>query len=92
MSSRQERSTFLFTVQWFSRNRTSGCREGVTRCPWLSGEAAVTEQGEEGRKGARRKTMRTFATSTAARKRIRWRIARDVQEMKDELGLDHYEG
>jgi SRSO17 transposase len=24
--------------------------------------------------------------------RIRWRIERDYQEMKDELGLDHYEG
>src|SRR3989442_7855220 len=24
--------------------------------------------------------------------KIRWRIERDYQEMKDELGLDHYEG
>ena len=24
--------------------------------------------------------------------RMRWRIERDYQEMKDELGLDHYEG
>ena len=24
--------------------------------------------------------------------KLRWRIERDHQEMKDELGLDHYEG
>lgn len=24
--------------------------------------------------------------------KIRWRIERDYQELKDELGLDHYEG
>ena len=24
--------------------------------------------------------------------KLRWRIERDYQEMKDELGLDHYEG
>ena len=24
--------------------------------------------------------------------KIRWRIERDYEEMKDELGLDHYEG
>jgi SRSO17 transposase len=24
--------------------------------------------------------------------KIRWRIERDYQEMKDQLGLDHYEG
>jgi SRSO17 transposase len=24
--------------------------------------------------------------------KVRWRIERDYQELKDELGLDHYEG
>lgn len=41
--------------------------------------------------------MSTLPTSTALRElvrlfKLRWRIERDYQEMKDELGLDHFEG
>jgi SRSO17 transposase len=35
---------------------------------------------------------RTSLADLAALAKIRWRIERDYQELKDEIGLDHYEG
>ncbi len=34
----------------------------------------------------------TSPTQLIARAKLRWRIERDFQELKDEIGLDHYEG
>ena len=31
-------------------------------------------------------------TNLVARAKLRWRVERDFQELKDEIGLDHYEG
>ena len=36
--------------------------------------------------------MTTLLKDLVRTAKMRWRIERDYQELKDELGIDHYEG
>jgi SRSO17 transposase len=61
-------------------------REQWLICEWPSGEPAPTKHW-----------LSTLPPATSLRAlvrqaKLRWRVERDYQEMKGELGLDHYEG
>ena len=72
-----------------ARDVTSGCRPGEEQ--WLLCEWPVGEETPN------RFWLSTLPADTSVRTlvrlgKLRWRVERDYQEMKQELGLDHFEG
>jgi SRSO17 transposase len=67
----------------------NGCKPGDEQwllCQWFDGEPAPTKFW-----------LSTLPADTAVRTivrlaKLRWRVERDYQELKQEIGLDHYEG
>ena len=73
------------TAHHHKKSRPPGKEEWLM-CEW-----------EEGQEGPTRFWLATVPKSTSLKKlvrlaKMRWRIERDYQEMKEEVGLDHFEG